>query len=362
MNVSLSLSEPIDSLPYIDNVLVESVDKLVDPIDDQIDSSSKIDLCPPSLDTYALNASSVFCNDCVDQPVCECSSLVEGSCNVIKEPQFGGNDKNVDHFIRSDSLSMFFVADPIACFAHRDHVLEDVEITPSDVPSRVNHESSIVLDNYTYYNNPLWCEDFPPKDGNLFLEDESTLVGKDYDEEKSDVCFPIPFSSWCVPIINGMTPEFESISSNTHENTLEEVELRDTLLYYLFTYDDAHVVEWNCAAEDCSGRLVEIADELGDPPFGQLIAFSVLPLSSSHSGSLGGTVLFRELIADCSFSRLLIRFLQSFAYWNEGRFMSFRRIAKLNSAIRRIPFLVLFSPICSVLRLSVYASTKTSNT
>jgi len=70
VNVSLSLCEPIDSLPYIDNVLVESVDTLVDPIDDRIDSSSKIDLCPPSVDTYALNASSLFCIDCIDQPVC----------------------------------------------------------------------------------------------------------------------------------------------------------------------------------------------------------------------------------------------------------------------------------------------------
>uniref|UniRef100_M1DIC6 Uncharacterized protein n=1 Tax=Solanum tuberosum TaxID=4113 RepID=M1DIC6_SOLTU len=49
----------------------------------------------------------------------------------------------------------------------------------------------------------------------------------------------------------------------------------------------------DCAAEDCSVTLVEIADELGDPPFGQLIAFSVLPLASLHSGSLGSTVLLR---------------------------------------------------------------------
>ncbi|KAG5580960.1 hypothetical protein H5410_051587 [Solanum commersonii] len=90
-----------------------------------------------------------------------------------------------------------------------------------------------------------------------------------------------------------------------------------------------------CVAENCSATLVEIADELDDPPFGQLIAISVLPLASSHSGSLGG-----------------------FTYWNEGRFMSFWRLAKLNSAIRRIPFLVLFSPICSVLCLSVHVSTK----
>uniref|UniRef100_M1DPF6 Uncharacterized protein n=1 Tax=Solanum tuberosum TaxID=4113 RepID=M1DPF6_SOLTU len=206
VTVSLSLSDPIDSLPHIDNVLVESVDTLVDPIDDRIDSSSNIDLYPPSVDIY--------------------------------EPQFGGTNKNVDHLIRSDSLCMSFVADPIACFAHRDHVLEgaskddmclfegelacftsslvvdhslfkynilfdDNEITPSDVPSGVNHESSIVLDSYTCYNNPYGVKLFLPKDGNLFLEDESTLVGKECDEEEGGVCLPIPFSSWCVTIVNG---------------------------------------------------------------------------------------------------------------------------------------------------------------
>uniref|UniRef100_M1E0S3 Uncharacterized protein n=1 Tax=Solanum tuberosum TaxID=4113 RepID=M1E0S3_SOLTU len=50
----------------------------------------------------------------------------------------------------------------------------------------------------------------------------------------------------------------------------------------------------DCAAEVCSATLVEIADELGDPPSGQLIAFSVLPLASLHYGSLSGIVLLRE--------------------------------------------------------------------
>uniref|UniRef100_M1DIC0 Uncharacterized protein n=1 Tax=Solanum tuberosum TaxID=4113 RepID=M1DIC0_SOLTU len=121
----------------------------------------------------------------------------------------------------------------------------------------------------------------------------------------------------------------------------------------------------NNTLEDCSATLVEIADDLGDQPFGQLIAFSVLPLASSHFASLGGTVLLRgtdRRLADYYFPRLLIHFLQGFAYWSEGRFMSFRRLTKLNSAIRRIPFLLLFSPVCSVLRLSVHASIKTSNT
>uniref|UniRef100_M1DKZ8 Integrase core domain containing protein n=1 Tax=Solanum tuberosum TaxID=4113 RepID=M1DKZ8_SOLTU len=73
--------------------------------------------------------------------------------------------------------------------------------------------------------------------------------------------------------------------------------------------------------KDCSVTLVGFADELGDLPFGQLIVFSILPLASSHSGSLGGTVLLHgtdRRLADCSFPRLLIHFLQGFAYWNDG--------------------------------------------
>ncbi|KAH0728098.1 hypothetical protein KY284_003963 [Solanum tuberosum] len=167
---SLFLCEPNASLPCVDNVHVESVDTLVDPIDERIDYSSKIDF-----------------------------SIIEGSCDVIKEPQFGDTSDNVDHLNRSDSLSISFVEDLIACFAHRDHyniLFEEDEITPSDVPSGVNHESSVVLDSYAFYSNPLWCEDCPHKDGNLFLEDESTLLGKDHDEKEGGMCFPITSSSW----------------------------------------------------------------------------------------------------------------------------------------------------------------------
>ncbi|KAH0689353.1 hypothetical protein KY289_016711 [Solanum tuberosum] len=63
-------------------------------------------------------------------------------------------------------------------------LFEDDEITPSDIPSGVDHDSSVVLDSYAFYSNLLWFEDYPPKDGNLFLEDESTLVGKDHDEKE----------------------------------------------------------------------------------------------------------------------------------------------------------------------------------
>uniref|UniRef100_M1DJH7 Uncharacterized protein n=1 Tax=Solanum tuberosum TaxID=4113 RepID=M1DJH7_SOLTU len=121
----------------------------------------------------------------------------------------------------------------------------------------------------------------------------------------------------------------------------------------------------DCAAEDRSAILVEITDELGDPPFNQLIAFSILPSASLYYGSLGGTVLLRgtnRRLADCFFPRLLIHFLQGFVYWNKWWCMSIWRLAMLDSAIHRLSFLVLFSPFCSVLHLSVHASTKTSNT
>uniref|UniRef100_M1DQX9 Uncharacterized protein n=1 Tax=Solanum tuberosum TaxID=4113 RepID=M1DQX9_SOLTU len=94
--------------------------------------------------------------------------------------------------------------------------------------------------------------------------------------------------------------------------------------------------EVNCAAEDPSAILVEIVDELGDPPFNQLIAFSVLPSASSYSRSLGGTVLLRETnrrLVDYSFPRLSIHFLQGFAYRNKVRCMSIRRLTKLDLAI-----------------------------
>ncbi|KAG5609656.1 hypothetical protein H5410_020937 [Solanum commersonii] len=147
----------------------------------------------------------------------------------------------------------------------------------------------------------------------------------------------------------------------------------DTMLDALFS---GTVEEWpepahtkgkrrHCAAEDRSATLVEIANELGDPPSNQLIAFSVLPSVSLYSRSLGGTLLLcgtNQRLADYSFPRLSIHFLQGFAYLNKGQCMSIRRLAKLDSAIHRLSFLVLFSPFCSVLHLSVHPSSKTSNT
>ncbi|KAG5581057.1 hypothetical protein H5410_051684 [Solanum commersonii] len=104
----------------------------------------------------------------------------------------------------------------------------------------------------------------------------------------------------------------------------------------------------DCVAEDRSAILVEIADEFSNPPFNQLIAFSFLPSVSLYFESLGGTVLL------CETNRL--RVLE-------------QRAVHVNSATRQVglddpPTFIsfFFSPFCSILRLSVHASSKTSNT
>ena len=71
MSCSLPICESIISLPLDDDVYVVSVDTLVDPIDDRIDSSCKIDLCPPSVETIMLNESTLSSEICVDQLMCE---------------------------------------------------------------------------------------------------------------------------------------------------------------------------------------------------------------------------------------------------------------------------------------------------
>ncbi|KAG5629905.1 hypothetical protein H5410_001622 [Solanum commersonii] len=86
---------------------------------------------------------------------------------------------------------------------------------------------------------------------------------------------------------------------------------------------------FDCTAEDCSATLVEIANELGNLLFNQLITFSVLPSTFSYSGSLG-----------------------DLAYWKKEQCISIQGLAKFDLAIRKPPTLVLFSPFCSKLKFS----------
>ncbi|XP_047251295.1 uncharacterized protein LOC124886551 [Capsicum annuum] len=59
----------------------------------------------------------------------------------------------------------------------RLNVLFEDDINTPNEPSGEN-DGIASLEGYSRYANPLWCDNIPPKDGNLFLEDESTLMGK----------------------------------------------------------------------------------------------------------------------------------------------------------------------------------------
>ncbi|KAG5594933.1 hypothetical protein H5410_036165, partial [Solanum commersonii] len=65
-----------------------------------------------------------------------------------------------------------------------------------------------------------------------------------------------------------------------------------------------------CVVEDCSTRLVEIADELGDIPFGQLIALRVLERRAVHVISVTRQVKLgnQQDSISCSFQPYLLRF------------------------------------------------------
>ena len=55
----------------------------------------------------------------------------------------------------------------------RFNVLFEDDINTPNEPSGENNGIAC-LEGYIRYANPLWCENIPPKDGNLFLEDDST--------------------------------------------------------------------------------------------------------------------------------------------------------------------------------------------
>ena len=64
-----------------------------------------------------------------------------------------------------------------------DHSLFRYNILFEDslnTPNRPSGENDGItcLGSYSIYANPLWCDNIPPKDENLFLEDESTLKEK----------------------------------------------------------------------------------------------------------------------------------------------------------------------------------------
>ncbi|KAF3617546.1 hypothetical protein FXO38_33923 [Capsicum annuum] len=251
VSISLLTYEYIDSLPLVYNVNVVQVDTLVDPMDDRIDSSSKIDLCPPSVEAFVLNESTSSYENCVDQLVCKTCPPLENMCDVINESQVSEEFESIGQEKRSEPMSLCCCKDSNVCLAHRVNRVLDISleldndslesessksvrglyhslfrynvlfVDSLNTPNRPSGENDGItcLGSYSIYANPLWCDNIPPKDGNIFLEDESTLKGKE-----------------CVIL--------ETTSSSTlygfFEDTIVEIELSAIFLYSLFTCDDMY--------------------------------------------------------------------------------------------------------------------------
>ncbi|KAF3651406.1 hypothetical protein FXO37_18018 [Capsicum annuum] len=254
VSCSLPTHEYIDSLPLVDNVNVlrvdMRVDTLVDPIDDQIDSSSKIDLCPPSVEAIMLNESTSSYENCIDQLMCKTCPLLDNMCDMINESQVSEEFENVGQEKRNEPVSLCCCKDSNVCLAHRvnrmlnmsleldndslesessksvrglDHLLFRYNVLFKDslnTPNRPSGENDGIacIGSYSIYANPLWCDNIPLKDENLFLEDESTLKVKE--------CVVLETTS--------------STLCDFSEDTIVKVELSATFLYSLFTCDDMY--------------------------------------------------------------------------------------------------------------------------
>ncbi|PHT45841.1 hypothetical protein CQW23_14999 [Capsicum baccatum] len=168
---SLPTYEYIDSLPLVDDVHVMRVDTLVDRIDDRIDSSSKIDLCPPSVEAIVLNESTSLCENCVDQLVCKTCPPLENMCDVINESQVSEEFEDVGQGQRSEPVSLCCCKDSNVCLAHRvNHVL-DISLK-NDFAFTPLHDTLPVLDKYGDLN----CDPFDVNGGLCLLEDRRANV------------------------------------------------------------------------------------------------------------------------------------------------------------------------------------------
>ncbi|XP_047252385.1 uncharacterized protein LOC124887218 [Capsicum annuum] len=150
VNDRLFLGDPNVSLLHNDNIQLWSVGTLVDPNDEKIDSSSKIDLCPPSVEAI----SALSCESHKYQLVYELSPLLGNVCEVFKRPQVNGNVENVGRLNGSDPLISFVV----------DHA--SIEETYDCISGN--------LGGRKYFLNPCTCTFYPFDPGDHLKYDGSS--------------------------------------------------------------------------------------------------------------------------------------------------------------------------------------------
>ncbi|KAH0747461.1 hypothetical protein KY285_009118 [Solanum tuberosum] len=107
------------------------------------------------------------------------------------------------------------------------------------------------------FKNPVWFNDTLPQDGNIFCEDDSTFIGKGSIKMKRDAYVLTVTSSLCVPVLRVSCDPLASRVEAKVGNPLTEVYLGNTFLVYLFTYHDAHTVEWSMFWEGKGANLIK---------------------------------------------------------------------------------------------------------
>ncbi|KAF3647187.1 hypothetical protein FXO37_20083 [Capsicum annuum] len=272
---------------------------------------------------------------------------LEDMRDVINESQVSEGFKDVGQGKRSEPMSLCCCKDANVCLGHRvNHVLdisfkldndflesessksicgldyslfrhnvlfEDSLFTPNEPSGESDVDGMACLGSYILYANPLWCDNIPPRDGNLFLEDESTLKGREcvvlkrnsqsgeddhdfldylgnpkYDcscknvfvndsfaahgdlylcgdyslEIKGGACLlEIPStSSLCVPYVENTSVDGLEASEYMHKDTIAEVSLCDTFTYPLCAH--------NISTNDLEGMPNFDDDTLGESESG----------------------------------------------------------------------------------------------
>uniref|UniRef100_M1DQC7 Uncharacterized protein n=1 Tax=Solanum tuberosum TaxID=4113 RepID=M1DQC7_SOLTU len=126
--------------------------ELVDPIEDRIDSSSKVNLCPPSVGTCSLNEGTLSCDESVATLVDPIDDQVHSSREInLCPPRVGINDLNnsLDH---NTIYSFSLVNLEVECLL-KDNFLFDDDMTLESVHSEIlyNVGSVATLGDYQLF-------------------------------------------------------------------------------------------------------------------------------------------------------------------------------------------------------------------
>ncbi|KAH0744704.1 hypothetical protein KY290_032697 [Solanum tuberosum] len=199
-----------------------------------------------NLEHHCVASSPLSVNDSLS--ICEHSETLPS--DVLDSTLY---DDNI--LVMSEQILVDPIDDRIAPYS-KDNLLFDDVMTLESVHSEMPYNVGTVatLGGYQLFENPLWCDDTLSKDVNLFFEDDSTFIGVGSVKMKWDAYVLIVTSFLCVPILHMSCDSLVYKVEAKLGNTLIEVHLCDTFLYYLFAYDDTHAFEWSMFLEDKSAN------------------------------------------------------------------------------------------------------------